>query len=141
TAALKALGRSSDLRTCDSNNRNTRTMRLHTSTLARLALGAALPISALAAATQPMPIRAVAPELGSAFASESGAVRVLARVDETGSVTDAAIDSSSNEALNALALEAIRSWSFAPAMEDGRPVAAKVIQPFFFNTGAVAFAK
>lgn len=116
-------------------------MRISKSTLASLVVGAALPLSALSAVvTQPAPKHTVAPQLSSEIAEASGEVRVLVRINEYGYVTDAAVETSTNEALNRSALDAIRDWSFVPATEDGQPIASKAIQPFHFNDGAIVLS-
>jgi protein TonB len=56
-----------------------------------------------------------------------GEVRVRLRVDADGAVSEAAVAvSSGSDALDEAAVEAARGWTFDPATEDGRPVAAVV---------------
>lgn len=54
----------------------------------------------------------------------AGRVMVEFVVDETGSITDVQIAESTGEMFEAPALAAVRQWTFAPALEGGRPVAS-----------------
>lgn len=83
----------------------------------------------------PRPIRRSEPVLTAELSDASGAVRVLAVIDEHGYVAHTEIIESDNEALSKIAIEAVDSWKFRPALEDGVPVASKIIQPFRFNNG------
>jgi protein TonB len=55
--------------------------------------------------------------------NEQGRVTLMVEIDAAGQVTDAAIQVSAGyAALDRAALDAVRAWSFEPAMRDGRPV-------------------
>jgi TonB family protein len=54
-------------------------------------------------------------------------------VDPAGRVTKAEIADSTNPVFNEAALEAVRRWTFAPALENGQPVASGMIVPILFQ--------
>ena len=83
----------------------------------------------------PQAVRRSEPMLPSEVSDASGAVRVLAVIDEHGYVAHTEIIESDNEQLSAAATKALESWKFRPALENGVPVASKIIQPFRFNNG------
>ncbi len=62
-----------------------------------------------------------------------GEVLVEFVVTEEGRVTDATIARTNNPAFNEPALEAIRKWTFEPAIRNGKPVKAKMQQPITFD--------
>ena len=65
-----------------------------------------------------------------------GSVRVQATVAPDGSVERLELAASSgNRDLDRAALEAVRRWTFKPAMRNGQPVASTVIVPLEFNPG------
>jgi len=66
-------------------------------------------------------------------AGNAAEVTVGFTVDAGGRVTGAHVQESSNPALNAAALAAIRQWTFAPAQANGRPVSVRVRQTFVFS--------
>jgi len=53
-------------------------------------------------------------------------VPVLITVGEDGRVTAAAIESAVSPELDASAVDCVRSWTFEPALRDGKPVAARI---------------
>jgi TonB family protein len=61
-----------------------------------------------------------------------GRVVVSFTVTPSGSVTGAAIVSSTQKRLEKPAMDAIKNWRFAPGTKDGVPVNSKVIQPIAF---------
>lgn len=110
----------------------------HTSKLGIISILSALALSsALNAATVPTPKKTVAPHLSGALTEAAGEVRVVVDINQYGFVTDASIQDSTNPALDQAALDAIYQWTFVPAQEDGVAVAAKALQPFNFNNGAI----
>jgi TonB family protein len=67
-------------------------------------------------------------------AGEEGTVQVVAEVGIDGRAGDAKIyQSSGYRDLDAAALRSIAAWSFAPAMEGGKPVAQQVVVPIRFQ--------
>ena len=60
-------------------------------------------------------------------------VTVTFTVTAQGVVKNAAVRDSSNIEFNTAALEAIRKWTFIPAMKDGTAVDAKLQQTFLFS--------
>lgn len=60
-------------------------------------------------------------------------IRVGFIVDSTGAVRDPVVLSSTDSFYDSLALESIRKWRFAPAMQDGKPVATRMTVPFQFK--------
>ena len=105
-----------------------------------LLAAASFPLIAFAATQSPTPRKTVAPSLPSSLSEAQGKVEVLAHINEYGFVTKAEISSSSNQELDQSALEAIYSWTFHPATEDGHPVASKALQPFYFDEGTISVA-
>lgn len=66
----------------------------------------------------------------------AGVSVLLIRISETGQVADVQIEQSAGHpALDAAAVEAARAWKFAPAIENGRAVAARVRMPVDFGLG------
>ena len=53
----------------------------------------------------------------------SGSVLLKLVVDENGSAQDIQVARSLDEGLDQKAIEAVRQWRFAPATEDGKPMA------------------
>lgn len=62
-----------------------------------------------------------------------GQVIVRFNVEPDGSVSDPVVQGSPPPRLAALALNAIRQWTFAPAMKNGQPIRARLQQPFLFK--------
>jgi iron complex outermembrane recepter protein len=63
----------------------------------------------------------------------SATVVTLATVDAAGRVTAAEVAESGGAAFDAAALEAVRRWTFQPALRDGEPVPARIRIPFRFE--------
>ena len=83
----------------------------------------------------PQLISAVAPEYPYLTRrSETPAeVTVACTINAQGAVTRAAVVKSSNIEFNAASLEAIKKWTFTPAMKDGKAVETRLLQTFTFN--------
>ena len=82
---------------------------------------------------KPVPLHTIAPV---APEGQTGLVAVLCIVDENGKVIDATVTKSTNPVLEKPALSAIQSWTFRPAMKDGKPVKVKVTVPVRFEDRA-----
>jgi protein TonB len=84
----------------------------------------------------PVPVRTVAPEYPATMkaSNTSGVVVLLCEIDDKGSVTDAKVSKSTNEAFNQAAIEAVGKWKFRPAKKDGHPVAIRINLPVKFTT-------
>ncbi len=66
-----------------------------------------------------------------------GVVKVAAVVDESGKVTSAEVLSSSGHgSLDQAAVEAVRRAAFDPALQDGRPIACRIVIPVRFKLAA-----
>ncbi|WP_131989266.1 energy transducer TonB [Chthoniobacter flavus] len=66
-----------------------------------------------------------------------GVVMLLVAVDAEGRVTSASVSQGSGHAmLDRAALEAVHTWRFSPATQNGRPVSATVEIPIRFNFSA-----
>ncbi|HEX9659915.1 MAG TPA: TonB family protein [Rhodothermales bacterium] len=63
-----------------------------------------------------------------------GVVRVELSIDETGSVTNAAVTSSSEPGFDEYVVEAVRSWKFRPAIIDGKAEASRLTLPYEFRS-------
>ena len=90
----------------------------------------------LAADTEPpVPVRTVPPAYPEAMraANTSGVVVLVCEVDEKGSVTDAKVTKTTNEAFNQPAIDAVTKWKFRPAQKDGKPVAIHINLPVKFS--------
>ncbi len=110
----------------------------HSQKLSILTLLAAIALPFAAGASPvPTPKKTVAPHLDAALIQAAGEVKVLVDINQYGFVTDAKIESSSNEALNKATLAAIHQWTFKPAEENGVAVASRAVQPFYFNEGSI----
>ncbi|MDQ3494414.1 MAG: energy transducer TonB, partial [Pseudomonadota bacterium] len=67
-------------------------------------------------------------------AREEGTVLVRAEVDASGNPTNVTVARrSSSRELDRAALDAVRGWKFAPAIRDGKAVAATVEVPVEFT--------
>jgi TonB family protein len=62
-----------------------------------------------------------------------GEVSMNLAIDETGRVVDAQVVSSTDEAFEDPALEALKKWTFKPASQNGVPVASRVNIPVKFG--------
>lgn len=63
-----------------------------------------------------------------------GVVRLDLDIDSEGCVTAIALAASSGaESLDRAAIQAVKDWRFRPAMQDGRPIAARVQVPIRFE--------
>src|SRR5688572_16699310 len=66
-------------------------------------------------------------------AEAAAEVTVTFTVNARGIVTKATVKETTNRNFNESALAAINQWTFAPAMKDGMPVAARLQQTFLFS--------
>lgn len=65
---------------------------------------------------------------------EEGSVVLLVQVDATGKATDVSVETrSGSRDLDRAALQAVRDWTFEPAIQGGKPVASNVRVPIDFN--------
>ncbi len=65
---------------------------------------------------------------------EEGSVILLVQVDASGTPTDVAIETrSGSRDLDRAAVDAVRKWSFEPAIQGGKPVASSVRVPVDFK--------
>ena len=62
-----------------------------------------------------------------------GRVDVLIVIDEEGRVTDYKVRNFTHDQFKREVTRVIRRWKFSPAIKDGRAVAVRKIQPFFFG--------
>ena len=63
----------------------------------------------------------------------SGRVDLLIVIDEEGRVTDHQVRRFTHNEFKREVTRVIRQWKFSPAMKDGRKVAVRKIQPFYFG--------
>ena len=66
-------------------------------------------------------------------AQAAAEVTVDFTVDVQGKVVGANVTNTSNRDFNEATLAAIKQWTFAPALKDGKPVATKLQQTFVFS--------
>jgi TonB family protein len=80
------------------------------------------------------PLTRVAPEFPDEFRQRHlhGEVVVQFIVDENGRVIEAATIRSAHPELARLAVEAVRKWTFRPAMRDGHPIRTVIQNPISF---------
>jgi len=64
---------------------------------------------------------------------KEGIVSVEIVIGKDGKVMEAKIKKSTDSALEAAALEAVKQWVFTPGEKDGGPVATRVTVPFRFD--------
>jgi periplasmic protein TonB len=110
------------------------------STATRLSTG---PISTNEAAVAPPVSNLVAPVVTARVApvypfemrrqGVGGVVFVECLIDERGQVKTATADNTEHESLRTAAVDAVRKWTFTPALRDGLPVAVKVSVPIGFS--------
>jgi TonB family protein len=62
-----------------------------------------------------------------------GSVQVIALIDETGKVQEPRVEGYHQAAFAKAALDAVKQWTFQPAMRDGVPVAERVSIPIDFK--------
>jgi len=60
-------------------------------------------------------------------------ITVSFNVNAKGVVTGAKVVDSTNPEFIAATLEALKKWSFTPAIKEGKPVESRVVQTFVFN--------
>ena len=93
---------------------------------------------AMADSDVPVPLSRPAPRYPREALSRNigGTVRVRAMVAADGSVERMEVaESSGNRYLDRAAMDAVRRWTFKPAVRGGQPVDADVIVPLEFNPG------
>jgi TonB family protein len=85
--------------------------------------------------SRPRPIHQVEPEYPyeRKVLNDSGIVVLEFNIDETGTVQNPRVVSSTHPAFEAPALTAVRDWRFEPARRGGQPVMCHVMQEFRFN--------
>ncbi|MBK8099996.1 MAG: energy transducer TonB [Planctomycetes bacterium] len=77
---------------------------------------------------QPPEYPSLARQLG-----QQGTVRIRVHLDDRGDVLDAEVaEPCAHAELNRAALRAVRRWKFAPATEDGVPIADSIVVPVVF---------
>ena len=82
----------------------------------------------------PRPLRCPMPPAVAMMDAPDASVRLRLSVDEDGDVSEATIlTSSGDRALDDAALDAVGHWEYAPAVKDGRKVAATVIETVKFS--------
>lgn len=64
---------------------------------------------------------------------QTGVVKLIVDVDAKGAVTDVRVESATTPGVfEAASIAAARSWTFKPAMQDGKPVAGKLRIPITY---------
>ncbi len=84
----------------------------------------------------PVPVRTIAPEYPAAMRANgtSGVVFLACEIDDKGTVTDAKVAKTTNEAFNDAAVAAVTKWKFRPAQKDGKPVSIRITLPVKFTS-------
>jgi len=75
----------------------------------------------------------VRPDLPVALRGVQGSAKVLVVVGAHGELVSAEIRSSSNPAFEAPVLEAVKKWTFQPALKAGVPVESRILVPVVFS--------
>ena len=83
--------------------------------------------------TPPVPIQTVMPNVNRSLTASPAKVEVLVILNESGYVTAAMIQKSTNPLLNEPCLDAVRQWRYKPAQRNGENVTSSFIQPFSFG--------
>lgn len=88
--------------------------------------------------TPPRPVKTKPPQYPANMRADgvSGVVVVAIVIDEGGKVMACEVSKTTNEAFSAPALDAVRTWTFAPAKVAGKTVRAKVSIPLKFEVEA-----
>jgi TonB family protein len=74
------------------------------------------------------------PNIPASVEPTTGAIEIVFVIEATGSVKDAKLlKSSGNPTIDSLYLDAVRTWSYRPAVNAGKPVAQLVRQEFSIN--------
>ncbi len=105
--------------------------------IAALLTAVALPFAANAEVTIPSAKKTVVPHLSPELRSQKAEVEVLLEINQFGYVTSAEIAGSTNQSFNQATLDAVYQWRFQPATENGKAVASKANQPFYFNGDSI----
>ena len=95
---------------------------------------------AVAATEAPVPYRTRIPAIDAARFGDAAFADLYVEINAYGYVTHAEVKETSHPELGRACLEAIRQWRYAPARENGQPVAAKFIQPIRFRDGMISTA-
>jgi TonB family protein len=100
---------------------------------AALSLSALNPLSAAVVAAKPL--SQVAPAYSSDLraASTEGEVVVSFTITKAGTVANPTVVSSTDRHLEGPTLNAIRNWTFAPAMKDGVAISVRAVQSVAFR--------
>jgi len=82
---------------------------------------------------QPKVQKSKLPELPSSLSGKSGYISILVSLDDQGKVVKALAKRSSSEEFEQPTIEAVKQWTFRPAMRDGTTVPSTVLVPFKFG--------
>ena len=84
---------------------------------------------------QPSPVKTVPPKYPEAAVKDSveGTVYLNVQIDAKGIVGGVTVLKSTNPILNQAAIDAMKQWTFKPAIKGGSPVATTVVVPFKFR--------
>lgn len=84
---------------------------------------------------RPVAVQTVTPEhpLALKRLGIDGQVDLMVAIDATGRVTDAQVASSTEDAFEQAALEAVKQWTFKPATQNGVAVASRGRMPINFS--------
>ncbi len=120
-------------------NMNTRSLNAFVVAFTAIAILPSISLGAqnTAATTDQAPRALAAPKPDYSYALRhdevEGRVVVTFTVTPSGGVADAAVVSSTQKRLEKPTLEAIKKWTFSPAVKAGVPVRSRVIQPVAFK--------
>lgn len=89
------------------------------------------------AVTKPRVVSSPAPDFPGALQRKGGSVALMVWVGDDGRVMKVAVESSSEPSFEKPAIDAVRRWTFEPAMSQGRKVPAKLRQVIRISPGKV----
>lgn len=81
----------------------------------------------------PRVAKRISPELSGDLKNITGSVVLQASLDANGTVESVAVKSSTHSELESFASDALKQWSFKPAVKAGEAVASKIVVPFNFE--------
>ncbi len=90
-------------------------------------------VSIKAVDSKPTPIKQSPPVVPAGLARESGVIHVSFIIDTNGKVPDAKVLKSTNDKLNQVAIDTVRTWQFKPATNVGVEIPVRAIVPLRFK--------
>ena len=90
-------------------------------------------VSIKAVDTKPSPIKQSPPVVPAELVRESGVIHISFIIDTKGKVPDAKVLKSTNDKLNQVAIDTVKTWIFKPATNVGVEIPVRAIVPLRFQ--------